>query len=230
MLVVGSQSSPPPAHWQTELQGLTMQGNTYSNSYPPSTSAGMQPGFSYPQADGRMHQGFHVRPSVPAGLGHNIHSSNILRPFPSDHMVGSVQSASPVAGFTGRMPGFPSVHQATLPSAMPGMRSSHGSSSSSGTSNEVCMFFMRTGTCAFGTRCRFKHPLNRPQVQLNSGGYPIRPAVPNCAHYMSKGWCAFGTTCKFNHPEPGAFVSTMYAGGDAPPVSAPPSMFPYGMS
>jgi hypothetical protein len=101
-------------------------------------------------------------------------------------------------------------------------------------SSEVCMFFMRTGTCAFGSRCRFKHPMNRPQVQLNTGGYPMRQAVPNCAHYVSKGWCAFGTTCKFNHPEPTSFMPPMTM-ADQIAVSSQmasnqnPSMFPYAL-
>lgn len=66
---------------------------------------------------------------------------------------------------------------------------------------EVCTFYMRTGTCAYGDRCKFKHPRDRPQPVLNSRGYPLRPGSLDCAHYLKKGWCAFGLTCKFHHPE-----------------------------
>jgi hypothetical protein len=37
-----------------------------------------------------------------------------------------------------------------------------------------CAFFMRTGTCAYGDRCRFAHPPDRPPPDLNSRGYPKR--------------------------------------------------------
>eukprot|EP00201_Polytomella_parva_P013287 CAMPEP_0175053788 /NCGR_PEP_ID=MMETSP0052_2-20121109/9129_1 /TAXON_ID=51329 ORGANISM="Polytomella parva, Strain SAG 63-3" /NCGR_SAMPLE_ID=MMETSP0052_2 /ASSEMBLY_ACC=CAM_ASM_000194 /LENGTH=308 /DNA_ID=CAMNT_0016318381 /DNA_START=213 /DNA_END=1139 /DNA_ORIENTATION=- len=64
-----------------------------------------------------------------------------------------------------------------------------------------CTFFLRTGTCAYGDRCKFKHPVDRPPPQLNSRGYPFRKGESDCLHYIKKGWCAFGATCKFNHPE-----------------------------
>lgn len=70
-----------------------------------------------------------------------------------------------------------------------------------GQERQVCTFFLRTGTCAYGDRCKFKHPHDRPPPQLNSRGYPVRACEQDCAHYIKKGWCAFGLTCKFNHPE-----------------------------
>lgn len=75
----------------------------------------------------------------------------------------------------------------------------------------LCTFFVRTGTCAYGDRCKFKHPQDRPPPQLNSRGYPLRPGEPECAHYLKKGWCAFGQTCKFNHPEVNAVVPYAYS-------------------
>lgn len=65
----------------------------------------------------------------------------------------------------------------------------------------ICTFFLRTGTCAYGDRCKFQHPQDRPPPVLNSRGYPLRSDEVDCAHYLKKGWCAFNLTCKFNHPE-----------------------------
>ncbi|GFH16766.1 uncharacterized protein HaLaN_13257 [Haematococcus lacustris] len=63
---------------------------------------------------------------------------------------------------------------------------------------QTCTFFVRTGTCAYGDRCKFLHPADCPPPQLNSAGYPLRNTDPICAHYLKKGWCAFGITCKFH--------------------------------
>ncbi len=38
---------------------------------------------------------------------------------------------------------------------------------------QLCTFFLRTGTCAYGDRCKFKHPLDRPPPQLNSRGMHV---------------------------------------------------------
>lgn len=67
---------------------------------------------------------------------------------------------------------------------------------------QPCSFFVRTGACAYGDRCKFKHPESKKAPQLNSRNYPLRPEEPDCTHYLKKGWCVFGVTCKFNHPEP----------------------------
>ena len=39
-----------------------------------------------------------------------------------------------------------------------------------------CAFFLKTGTCAFGDRCKFSHPYDRVQpITFNSLGLPMRP-------------------------------------------------------
>ena len=39
-----------------------------------------------------------------------------------------------------------------------------------------CAFFLKTGTCAFGDRCKFSHPYERVQpITFNSLGLPMRP-------------------------------------------------------
>lgn len=66
---------------------------------------------------------------------------------------------------------------------------------------EVCRYFMRTGTCGYGDKCRYHHPQSAHRPKLNSMGYPQREAEHACPFYLKNGWCGFGATCKFNHPE-----------------------------
>ena len=41
---------------------------------------------------------------------------------------------------------------------------------------QACAFFLKTGTCAFGDRCRFSHPYDRVQpITFNRLGLPMRP-------------------------------------------------------
>lgn len=64
----------------------------------------------------------------------------------------------------------------------------------------ACQFFLRTGTCSFGSKCRFDHPPEH-RIAFNSRGYPLRPLEPPCTFYLKRGECKYGPTCKFNHPE-----------------------------
>lgn len=66
----------------------------------------------------------------------------------------------------------------------------------------ACAFFLKTGTCAYGDRCKFAHPYDRaPSVEFNSLGLPLRPDEPVCTFFLKNLRCAFGHTCKFHHPE-----------------------------
>lgn len=80
-----------------------------------------------------------------------------------------------------------------------------------------CAFFMKTGSCKFGSACHFNHPEGGATVgaweaslpptaqaaagELNSTGYPLNPGQQDCAFYLKTGNCKFGAACKFNHPE-----------------------------
>ncbi|KAL5061830.1 hypothetical protein RYX36_023567 [Vicia faba] len=75
-----------------------------------------------------------------------------------------------------------------------------------------CDFFMKTGICKFGERCKYHHPVDRstsslskPQsnVKLTPAGLPRREDVELCPYYLKTGTCKFGATCKFDHPPPG---------------------------
>ncbi|KAK8960081.1 Zinc finger CCCH domain-containing protein 6 [Platanthera guangdongensis] len=80
-----------------------------------------------------------------------------------------------------------------------------------------CTYFLRTGTCGYGERCRYNHPRDHGIVQ---GGavfwpgareYPERVGQPVCQYYMKTGTCKFGSLCKYHHPRQG--------GGSVQPVS-----------
>ncbi|XP_044494349.1 zinc finger CCCH domain-containing protein 32 [Mangifera indica] len=67
-----------------------------------------------------------------------------------------------------------------------------------------CVYYMRTGACGYGNRCRYNHPRNRAAVEAAvraTGEYPERPGEPLCQFYMNTGTCKFGASCKFHHPK-----------------------------
>ncbi|XP_022640470.1 zinc finger CCCH domain-containing protein 32 isoform X2 [Vigna radiata var. radiata] len=77
-------------------------------------------------------------------------------------------------------------------------------------------YYLKTGTCKFGASCKFHHPKNGggylSQAPLNTYGYPLRPGEKECSYYLKTGQCKFGVTCKFHHPQPA---------GSPLPASAP---------
>ncbi|KAF5459994.1 hypothetical protein F2P56_019896 [Juglans regia] len=105
---------------------------------------------------------------------------------------------------------------------------------------EDCAFYLKTGTCKFGSTCRFNHPVRRKNqyymrsggckygdackyshtrdkisgttlLELNFLGLPIRPGEKECPFYMRTGSCKYGANCRFNHPDP-----TAVGGSDNP--------------
>lgn len=69
-----------------------------------------------------------------------------------------------------------------------------------------CVYYMKTGFCGFGSRCRYNHPRDRSSVStLRSGGgeYPERIGEPACQFYLKTGTCKFGASCRFHHPRNG---------------------------
>ncbi|OAY35061.1 zinc finger CCCH domain-containing protein 3 isoform X1 [Manihot esculenta] len=70
-----------------------------------------------------------------------------------------------------------------------------------------CRYFMNTGTCKYGSDCKYHHPKDRI-AQLGTNpvgppGLPSRPGQPICSNYSMYGLCKFGPTCRFDHPFPG---------------------------
>ncbi|KAG5011151.1 hypothetical protein AAZX31_07G231800 [Glycine max] len=67
-----------------------------------------------------------------------------------------------------------------------------------------CIYYLRTGFCGYGTRCRFNHPRDRAAVigaaPRTGGEFPERVGQPVCQYYMRTGSCKFGASCKYHHP------------------------------
>ncbi|KAJ8749299.1 hypothetical protein K2173_018781 [Erythroxylum novogranatense] len=72
-----------------------------------------------------------------------------------------------------------------------------------------CRHFMSTGTCKFGSDCRYHHPKERKErvEQLADSigplGLPSRPGQAICSNYNMYGICKFGPSCRYDHPFPG---------------------------
>ncbi|KAL3509943.1 hypothetical protein ACH5RR_029344 [Cinchona calisaya] len=64
-----------------------------------------------------------------------------------------------------------------------------------------CIHYLRTGTCAYGSRCRFSHPPYSGQDFQNSGELPERDGQPECKYYLKTGTCKYGSTCRYHHPQ-----------------------------
>ncbi|CAM6051845.1 unnamed protein product [Sphagnum compactum] len=91
----------------------------------------------------------------------------------------------------------------------------------------VCAYYMKTGECKYGIKCRFDHPKDRPEptshndptqkvvtpirsAALNSKGLPIRPGEIDCVYYCKTGSCKYGASCRFNHPEANLAGKVLY--------------------
>ncbi|KAL3505761.1 hypothetical protein ACH5RR_031143 [Cinchona calisaya] len=78
-----------------------------------------------------------------------------------------------------------------------------------------CIYYLRTGFCGFGARCRFNHPRDRTAamgaMRASGGEYPERVGQPVCQYYMRTGMCKFGASCKYHHPR--------HVGGSSTPVN-----------
>ncbi|XP_010557387.1 PREDICTED: zinc finger CCCH domain-containing protein 37-like [Tarenaya hassleriana] len=81
-----------------------------------------------------------------------------------------------------------------------------------------CDYYMKTGECKFGERCKFHHPIDRSaaatskqasqeSVKLTLAGYPRREGAVHCPYYMKTGMCKYGAACKFDHPPPGEVMT-----------------------
>lgn len=71
-----------------------------------------------------------------------------------------------------------------------------------------CAYYLRTGTCGYGDRCRYNHPIDRGKTvvgagRIGGGEFPERYGQALCEHYLKTGTCRFGSSCKYHHPRQG---------------------------
>ncbi|XP_038723633.1 zinc finger CCCH domain-containing protein 43-like isoform X2 [Tripterygium wilfordii] len=69
---------------------------------------------------------------------------------------------------------------------------------------EDCAYYMRTGTCKFGSNCKFNHPVIRKNQAIKEKvkgreDLPENPGQTECKYYLRTGGCKFGNACRFNH-------------------------------
>ncbi|KAJ6854074.1 zinc finger CCCH domain-containing protein 5-like [Iris pallida] len=76
-----------------------------------------------------------------------------------------------------------------------------------------CSYYVRTGSCSFGGRCRFNHPCGRMMpVREKVGGaartggreLPEETGQPVCQYFLKTGTCKYGVSCKYDHPRRGS--------------------------
>ncbi|KMZ72986.1 Zinc finger CCCH domain-containing protein 32 [Zostera marina] len=84
-----------------------------------------------------------------------------------------------------------------------------------------CSYFIKTGTCGYGDRCRFNHPHSLAAVTgvtRSVGEFPERIGQPLCQYFMRTGTCKFGSTCKYHHPKQGGLVTLNVHGYPLRPI------------
>ncbi|GMI98538.1 zinc finger nuclease 2 [Hibiscus trionum] len=82
-----------------------------------------------------------------------------------------------------------------------------------------CRYYMNTGTCKYGSDCKYHHPKERIANSAVNGigplGLPSRPGQAVCSSYTMYGLCKYGPTCRFDHP----YVGYPYNYGLSLPLS-----------
>ncbi|CAK9172592.1 unnamed protein product [Ilex paraguariensis] len=67
-----------------------------------------------------------------------------------------------------------------------------------------CAYYMKTGTCKFGSNCKFNHPPSRKnqgakeKVKQNEES-PERPRQTECKYHLTPGGCKYGNSCRYSH-------------------------------
>ncbi|XP_020595421.1 zinc finger CCCH domain-containing protein 12-like [Phalaenopsis equestris] len=63
-----------------------------------------------------------------------------------------------------------------------------------------CIYYIKTGSCGYGSTCRYNHPTYVGQGTRAKGELPERVGQPDCQYFLRTGMCKFGATCKYHHP------------------------------
>ncbi|KAL3654948.1 hypothetical protein CASFOL_000734 [Castilleja foliolosa] len=69
---------------------------------------------------------------------------------------------------------------------------------------ENCAFYMRSGSCKFGSTCKFNHPPRRKNQGVKERSNfneenSERAGQTECKYYLTPGGCKYGKDCKFSH-------------------------------
>ncbi|TYG60852.1 hypothetical protein ES288_D07G100900v1 [Gossypium darwinii] len=64
-----------------------------------------------------------------------------------------------------------------------------------------CSYYLRTGSCGYGSNCRFNHPAYDAQAGQYREELPERVGQPDCGYFLKTGTCKYGSTCKYHHPK-----------------------------
>ncbi|VVB04733.1 unnamed protein product [Arabis nemorensis] len=80
---------------------------------------------------------------------------------------------------------------------------------------EDCSFYMRNGSCKFGSTCKFNHPFDTKiqivrDVKIREKEEDVdKLRLLDCKYYFRTGGCKYGETCRFNHMKPKTFQSSV---------------------
>lgn len=69
---------------------------------------------------------------------------------------------------------------------------------------EDCSFYLKTGTCKFGSNCKFNHPVRRKTQAVKEKvkekeDTSERLGQTECKYYLRSGGCKYGKACRYNH-------------------------------
>ncbi|XP_074576143.1 zinc finger CCCH domain-containing protein 3-like isoform X2 [Curcuma longa] len=64
-----------------------------------------------------------------------------------------------------------------------------------------CKYYLRTGCCRYGSKCKYNHPTVTEQETMHRDELHQRDDKPDCQFFLKTGFCKFGTTCKYHHPQ-----------------------------
>ncbi|AQK89563.1 Zinc finger CCCH domain-containing protein 58 [Zea mays] len=88
-----------------------------------------------------------------------------------------------------------------------------------------CGYYLRTGACGFGERCRYNHPRDRGGTEFGGGAkngaaqdFPERQGQPVCEYYLKTGTCKFGSNCKYHHPKQDGSVQSVILNNNGFPL------------
>ncbi|XP_044480610.1 zinc finger CCCH domain-containing protein 37-like isoform X2 [Mangifera indica] len=73
-----------------------------------------------------------------------------------------------------------------------------------------CDYYMKTGECKYGERCKFNHPIDRTAPTLSATKQSSQENVKLTLAGLPRretGTCKYGATCKFDHPPPGEVMA-----------------------